>query len=59
MMSVAFIFNILLILLLIAFVAAFFYYKVKKSGADQIVEDSLTREKTKYSLSTMQNYIKK
>ncbi len=59
MMSVAFIFNILLILLLISFVAAFFYYKVKKSGADQIVEDSLTREKTKYSLSTMQNYIKK
>ena len=59
MMSIAFIFNILLILLLIAFVAAFFYYKVKKSGADQIVEDSLTREKTKYSLSTMQNYIKK
>ena len=59
MMSVAFIFNILLILLLISFVANFFYYKVKKSGADQIVEDSLTREKTKYSLSTMQNYIKK
>ena len=59
MMSVAFIFNILLILLLLAFVAAFFYYKVKKSGADQVVEDSLTREKTKYSLSTMQNYIKK
>ena len=59
MMSVAFIFNILLILLLISFVAAFFYYKVKKSGADQILEDSLTREKTKYSLSTMQNYIKK
>ncbi len=59
MMSVAFVFNILLILLLIAFVAAFFYYKVKKSGADQMVEDSLTREKTTYSLSTMQNYIKK
>ena len=59
MMSVAFVFNILLILLLLAFVAAFFYYKVKKSGADQMVEDSLTREKTTYSLSTMQNYIKK
>ena len=59
MMSVAFIFNILLILLIIAFVAAFFYYRVKKSGADQMVEDSLTREKTTYSLSTMQNYIKK
>ena len=58
-MSVAFIFNILLILILIAFVAAFFYYKVKKSGADQIVEDSLTREKTTYSLTTMQNYVKK
>ena len=58
-MSVAFIFNILLILVLIAFVAAFFYYKVKKSGADQIVEDSLTREKTTYSLTTMQNYVKK
>ena len=59
MMSVAFVFNILLILLLLAFVGAFFYYKVKKSGADQMVEDSLTREKTTYSLSTMQNYIKK
>ena len=59
MMSVAFIFNIFLILALIAFVAAFFYYKVKKSGADQIAEDSLTREKTTYSLTTMQNYVKK
>lgn len=59
MMSVAFIFNILLILLLIAFIAGFFYYRVKKSGADQMVEDSLTREKTTYSLTTMQNYIKK
>ena len=59
MMSVAFVFNILLILLLLAFIAAFFYYRVKKSGADQMVEDSLTREKTTYSLSTMQNYIKK
>ncbi|MBO5477072.1 MAG: Flp pilus assembly complex ATPase component TadA [Clostridia bacterium] len=58
-MSVAFIFNILLILLLIAFIAGFFYYRVKKSGADQMVEDSLTREKTTYSLTTMQNYIKK
>lgn len=59
MMSVAFVFNILLILLLFAFIAAFFYYRVKKSGADQMVEDSLTREKTTYSLTTMQNYIKK
>ena len=59
MMSVAFIFNIFLILALIAFVAAFFYYKVKKSGADQIAEDSLTREKTTDSLTTMQNYVKK
>ena len=59
MMSVAFIFNILLILLLLAFIAGFFYYRVKKSGADQMVEDSLTREKTTYSLSAMQNYIKK
>ena len=59
MMSVAFVFNILLILLIIAFVAAFFYYRVKKSGADQMVEDSLTREKTTYSLSTMQDYVKK
>ncbi len=58
-MSVAFIFNILLILLLIAFIVAFFYYKVKKSGVDQMVEDSLTREKITYSLTTMQNYIKK
>ena len=59
MMSIAFIFNILLILLLLAFIAGFFYYRVKKSGTDQIVEDSLTREKTTYSLTTMQNYIKK
>ena len=58
MMSVAFVFNILLILLLLAFVAAFFYYKVKKSGADQMVEDSLTREKTTYSLSTRRKNVK-
>ncbi len=59
MMSVAFVFNILLILLLLAFVAGFFYFKVKKSGTDQMVEDSLTREKITYSLTTMQDYIKK
>ncbi len=58
-MSVAFVFNILLILLLLAFIAAFFYYKVKKSGVDQMVEDSLSREKITYSLSTMQEYVKK
>ena len=59
MMTVAFVFNILLILLLLAFVAGFFYFKVKKSGTDQMVEDSLTREKITYSLTTMQDYIKK
>ena len=58
-MSVAFVFNILLILLLLAFIAVFFYYKVKKSGVDQMVEDSLSREKITYSLSTMQEYVKK
>ena len=43
MMSVAFVFNILLILLLLAFIAAFFYYRVKKSGADQIKDSRLNK----------------
>lgn len=59
MMSVAFVFNILLILLLLAFVAGFFYYRVKKSGSDIVTEDSLTREKTTYSINTMKEYIKR
>ena len=57
-MSVAFVFNILLILLLIGFVVAFVVYKVKKTDVDE-KRDDLTREKEKYSIEKMKEYIKK
>jgi pilus assembly protein CpaF len=57
-MTVAFVFNLLLILLLIAFVVGFFMYKVKKvDSKDNNV--NISREKEKYSIATMQAYIKK
>lgn len=58
-MSVSFIFNILLIILLIAFVAGFFVYKVRKTDTIQDNRSTLERERTIYSIETMQNYIKK
>lgn len=58
-MSVSFIFNILLIILLIAFVAGFFVYKVRKADTIQDNRSTLERERTIYSIDTMQNYIKK
>lgn len=58
-MSVSFIFNILLIILLIAFVAGFFVYKVRKTDQVQDNRSTLERERTIYSIDTMQNYIKK
>ncbi|MEG2348779.1 MAG: ATPase, T2SS/T4P/T4SS family [Clostridia bacterium] len=57
-MSIAFIFNIILIILLIGFVIAFFVYKIKKADTKEEKSD-ITREKEKYSLETMQEYIKK
>ncbi len=57
-MSVAFIFNILLILLLIAVVVGFFYYKVKHSDQEE-KKDIITREREKYSITQMREYIKK
>lgn len=58
-MSIAFVFNILLILLLIAFVVGFFMYKVKKSDSKDSGNVNISREKEKYSILTMQEYIKK
>lgn len=57
-MTVAFIFNILLIILLIAFVVSFFVYKVKKTDTKQAADD-LSREKEKYSIDKMKEFIKK
>ncbi len=57
-MSVAFVFNILLIILLVVFVVGFFWYKVKNSGQDE-KKDELTREREKYSIERMKEYIKK
>lgn len=58
-MSVSFIFNILLIILLIALVVGFFIYKVRKVDTMQDNRTALEKERTIYSLETMQNYIKK
>lgn len=58
-MSVSFIFNILLIILLIALIAGFFVYKVRKNDVVQDNRTTLEKERTIYSIATMQNYIKK
>ena len=59
-MSVAFVFNIILIVLLVAFVAFFIIYKVKKTGPDEDSRRSeLERTKEKYSIASMQAFIKK
>ncbi len=58
-MTVAFVFNIILILLLIALVVGFFVYKVKKSDSKDGNNVNISREKEKYSILTMQEYIKK
>lgn len=58
-MSVSFIFNILLIILLITLVVAFFIYKVRRADTMQDNRTALEKERTIYSLETMQNYIKK
>ena len=57
-MSIAFVFNILLILLLIAVVVGFFWYKVKNSNQEE-KKDFVTREREKYSINRMRDYIKK
>ncbi len=57
-MSVAFVFNILLIILLVVFVVGFFWYKVKNSGQEE-KKDELTRQREKYSIERMKEYIKK
>ena len=56
-MSVAFIFNIILMILLIAFVVAFFMYKIKKTE-EKSDNNVMQREKEKYSIETMRDYIK-
>ena len=59
-MSVAFVFNIILIVLLVAFVAFFIIYKVKKTSPDEDSRRSeLERTKEKYSIASMQAFIKK
>ena len=57
-MSVTFVFNMLFIILLIVFVIAFIYYKVKKVDTKEQA-DNLSREKEKYSIDKMKEFIKK
>ncbi|MEG2310882.1 MAG: hypothetical protein RSB76_02725, partial [Clostridia bacterium] len=57
-MNVAMVFNILLIILLITVVVAFFVYKIKKTDSGERV-DAMSREKEKYSIDKMQEFIKK
>ena len=59
-MSVAFIFNIILIVLLLVFIIGFIAYKVKKTGTDDDSKRSeFERAKEKYSIASMQAFIKK
>ena len=57
-MTVAFVFNILLIILLVVFVVSFFVYKVKKTDTKEAA-DNLSREKERYSIEKMKAFIKK
>ena len=54
----ALVFNILLIILLIVFVVGFVVYKVKKVDTKEAA-DNLSREKEKYSIDKMEEFIKK
>ncbi len=57
-MNVAFILNMILIVVLLVFVVMFFKYKIKKSDSKD-PEVNLAREKEKYSIGKMQEFIKK
>lgn len=57
-MTVSFIFNVVLIILLVGFVALFFYYKINKTDKDEKA-DINAREREKYSINKMKDYIKK
>ena len=57
-MNVTMVFNILLSLLLIGFVVAFVMYKVRKTDVEE-KKDENTREKEKYSIEKMKDFIKK
>lgn len=59
-MSVAFMFNIILIILLIVLVVGFIVYRVKKNDINYDSKSSaLERAKEKYSIEGMQEFIKK
>lgn len=57
-MNVTMVFNILLSLLLIGFVVAFVMYKVKKTDVEE-KKDENTRERERYSIEKMKEFIKK
>lgn len=57
-MIVSYIINILLILTIIGFVVAFFYYKVKATNSKD-VKVNLERDKERYSIDGMKQFIKK
>lgn len=59
-MSVAFMFNIILIVLLIVLIVGFVIYRVKKNDINYDLKSSdLERAKEKYSIEGMQEFIKK
>ena len=56
---VAFVINIILILALLAFVGLFVYYKVRGSTVKETENVIVSRERDKYSIPKMQEFIKK
>ena len=56
---VAFVINIILILALLAFVGLFVYYKVRESTVKETENVIVSRERDKYSIPKMQEFIKK
>ncbi|MCX8075314.1 MAG: ATPase, T2SS/T4P/T4SS family [Clostridia bacterium] len=57
-MWITLVLNVLLIILIITFVVAFFYYKIKTTNTKE-VKISIERDKEKYSINVMKEYIKK
>ena len=57
-MSISFVLNILMILIIVGFVVAFFYYKIKATNSKD-VKVNIERDKEKYGIDGMKEFIKK
>lgn len=57
-MGFTYVLNILLILIILGFIVAFFYYKVKNANTQNVKVD-VERDKERYSIEGMKEYIKK